>query len=254
MTKILLLGVFHFNPKGDEYIFSEHVQKQLQKLNEVFVKFNPDMIGVEYTAHSQEDIDKSYDIFDLNDLSDIDKMKNQTLGTVNVYGEVCLIRYKNETVQIGYRLGKTLNHEKIYAIDDDTILEDIQSDKMSDIYKQINEKCWQKMKYTGDPNNIIEMFRWANSNEHVYYDNQLYMTINSINAGSTYDGAVFNANWYMRNLKIFANIQKLCETCERLLVIYGSGHLAILRYLIQSCDNMELVSTDEYLRQCVEGR
>ena len=248
MTQILLLGVFHFNPSGDEYIFNEYSQKQLEKLNESFAKFNPDAIGVEYTARSQEDIDKSYDMFDLNDLSDINKMTNQTLGTIRMYDDIYPIRYRNEVVQIGYRLGKTLNHKRIHAIDDDTILDDGPWDKISGVYKELNDKCWEKMReFTGDINNITERFIWDNSDEVVYYNHQLYMTVNSVNTGDTYDGAVYNANWYMRNLKIFANIQKLCETSERLLVIYGSGHLAILRQLIQSCDNMELVNLNDYL-------
>lgn len=253
MTKILLLGVFHFNPKGDEYIFSEHTQKRLQGFNQSLVKFNPDKIGVEYTAHSQEDVDNSYNIFDLNDLSDIDKMTTQTAGTIRMYNEIRPIRYRNEVVQIGYRLGKTLNHKKIYAIDDDTILEDGPWDKMSDTYKKINDRCLEKLNDTGESeDNIIKMLLSSNSNESAYYDHQLYMTVNSVNAGTTYDGSVYTANWYMRNLKIFANIQNLCEICERLFIIYGSGHLTILRHLIQSCENMELVNIDEYLLQCIE--
>ena len=252
MTKILLLGVFHFNSSKDEFIFGEHIQKQLHTLNESFIKFNPEKIGIECAVHAQKDIDSSFNLFDLNDFLDIDKMKNQTLGTVRMYDAVYPVTYKNEAIQIGYRLGKTLKHERIYAIDDDTILEDGPWDKLSDTYKKINDKCWEKMKYKGDDNNIIEMFRWGNSDEVVYYGHQLYMAVNSVNAGSTYDGSTYTANWYMRNLKIFANIQKLCETCERLLVIYGDGHLAILRNLIKSCDNMELVNTDKYLLQCTE--
>lgn len=252
MTKIFLLGVFHFNPKGDEYIFSDPTQKRLQKFNQSLVKFNPDKIGVEYSAHSQEDIDNSYNMFDLNDLSDIDKMATQTVGTIRMYNEIRPILYRNEVVQIGYRLGKTLNHEKIYAIDDDTILEDGPWDKMSETYKKMNDRSWKKLNGTGEPeDNIVKMLLSGNSDESVYYDHQLYMTVNSVNAGTTYDGTVYTANWYMRNLKIFANIQNLCETCERLFIIYGSGHLAILRHLIKSCDNMELVNINEYLLQCI---
>ena len=249
MTKILLLGVFHFSPRGDEFIFNENIQKQLEKLNESFANFNPDAIGVEYAAHSQANVDKGYDMFSLNDLSDIDKMKNQTLGTIAMYGDIYPIRYRNEAVQIGYRLGKTLNHKKIYAIDDDTILEDGPWDKMSDTYKKLNDKCWDKMDYEHDQNNIIEELQLNNRDEKVYYTHQIYMAVNSVNTNGTYDGAFYTGNWYMRNLKIFANIQKLCETSEKLFIIYGDGHLAILRHLIQSCDNMELVNVNDYLSQ-----
>ena len=250
MTKILLLGVGHFKPSNKD-IFGEKIQKQLTKLNDIFVKFNPDKICVEYTAHSQEDIDNSYNMFDLNDFTDIDKMKNQTLGNIKMYNSIYSITYKNEVVQIGYRLGKTLKHDRIYAIDDDTILEDGPWEKISDYYTENNKNCWNKIKYVDDFEDIIKSFLHENSDEVVYCNHHSYMSINSVNTGSTYDGAVYTANWYMRNLKIFANIQKLCETSEKLLIIYGCGHLAILRHLIKSCNNMELVNIIELIQNLI---
>lgn len=49
-------------------------------------------------------------------------MQNKTLGKICMFGQRCPITYNNEAVQIGCRLGKTLKHSKIYAIDNDTIL------------------------------------------------------------------------------------------------------------------------------------
>lgn len=54
------------------------------------------------------------------DLTDYEKMKNGTLGTATIFGETRPLGYNNETVQIGYRLGRMLHHDKIFCIDDDT--------------------------------------------------------------------------------------------------------------------------------------
>ena len=247
MTEILLLGIFHFTPIADEFIFRDDIQQQLKKLNESLLKFNPDKIGIEAASHAQGDIDTSYIQFNLDDLLNIDKMKNQTLGTIQIYNDMYPIQYKNEAIQIGYRLGKTLNHNKIYAIDDDTILENEPWDKMSDYYRKLNDICLGKLNKQNKLDNIIEMIKWSNSDEHIYYDHHQYLNINSVNTNGTFNGSIYTANWYMRNLKIFSNIQKICESCDRLLVIIGDGHLAILRNLVQSCDNMKLININDYL-------
>jgi len=57
----------------------------------------------------------------------------------------------------------------------------------------------------------------------------------------------FQGKWYMRNLKIFANLQKLCENYNRVFLLYGAGHLYILRELINQCEDMELVNYRKYL-------
>lgn len=49
-------------------------------------------------------------------------------------------------------------------------------------------------------------------------------------------GANWVANWYGRNLKIFGNLVKLADSPkDRILVIYGSGHIPLLReFAVQS--------------------
>jgi hypothetical protein len=45
-----------------------------------------------------------------------------------------------------------------------------------------------------------------------------------------YPGADLLASWYQRNMRIYANIVHLIESPgERILVIYGAGHLGWLR-------------------------
>ena len=55
------------------------------------------------------------------------------------------------------------------------------------------------------------------------------------------------SKWYERNLKIFANIQQLATRSNKLFILYGAGHLKILKELINADDNLKLVDTYEYL-------
>ena len=91
------------------------------------------------------------------------------------------------------------------------------------------------------------MYRNINSDELSYHNQQLYLVNNQIGAGESYAGANYFGQWYMRNLKIFANLQKICEKYRRIFVLYGAGHLYILRELINLCEDMQLADYRDYL-------
>jgi hypothetical protein len=76
-----------------------------------------------------------------------------------------------------------------------------------------------------------------------------YIQANGVNKDNHYDGAVMVSKWYERNLKIFSNIQNLVrdKQCQRLFILYGAGHLQILRDLIKADDNLKLVEPCAYL-------
>ena len=243
MTKILLIGTFHFLESEIDF-YTDEAQRLLQSLNNRLAKFNPDAIALEDAVHAQNSVDASYNKFSLNDLSNYDKMRNETLGTIFLYGGEHPITYKNESIQIGYRLGKTVGLDKVYAIDDDTVLPDMSEDG-SEKVETLFKKHWGKMKFENE--NIIEMLKTVNSAEWSYHNHQLYLVKNEVGAGGSYAGADYFGRWYMRNLKIFANLQKLCNTYDRIFVLYGAGHLYILRELINASENMELINYREYI-------
>jgi len=60
----------------------------------------------------------------------------------------------------------------------------------------------------------------------------LYLATNAIGAGDGYAGAVSTASWWERNFRMYANIQQLAAPGERLIVLGGAGHMAILKQLI----------------------
>lgn len=51
--------------------------------------------------------------------------------------------------------------------------------------------------------------------------------------------------WYNRNLRIFRKLQQITESpSDRILVIFGNGHAAILRQLLESSPEYEFVEFD----------
>ena len=229
MTKIFLLGTFHFHESPIDF-YTEEMQQQLWDINERLVKFKPDAVAVEIAAHAQEAVNSCYKKFLLNDLSDCEKMRNN-----------------NEAIQVGYRLGKSIGLDKIHAIDDDTALGVFPEGETPEHIKNTFDKHMEKLHGFMNEKNILDMLRNINSDEWSYHNQQLYLVKNTVGAGGSYAGADWFGRWYMRNLKIFANLQKLCENYNRVFLLYGAGHLYILRELIKQCEDMELVDYREYL-------
>jgi hypothetical protein len=55
--------------------------------------------------------------------------------------------------------------------------------------------------------------------------------------------------WYSRNLRIFNNILRTKPNAsDRILVLFGSGHMPILRHCFQSSPEFEVVALKSLLR------
>ena len=55
--------------------------------------------------------------------------------------------------------------------------------------------------------------------------------------------------WFNRNLRIFRNIQRIhTNPGDRVLVIFGSGHMNILNYLFEVTPEYQLIDVNEYLK------
>jgi len=89
--------------------------------------------------------------------------------------------------------------------------------------------------YLNDPQRI--------ANEH----SNLYLRLSQVGAGSNYFGVDTLSEWYKRNIYIFGNLQAITEPGDRILVIYGAGHMKILQEFICSYNPMELLTLEDIL-------
>lgn len=69
--------------------------------------------------------------------------------------------------------------------------------------------------------------------------------------GEPYDwaGADLVAGWFRRNMRIYSNIAQLSESAdERILAIYGSGHLGWLQFAFGSNPNFRLRKLADFVK------
>lgn len=244
MTDILLLGSFHFKDSKTDF-YSPEAQEELSSFAEALLRFSPDAVAVEFAAHQQTVVSAAYQNFSLSDLQNADKMRSETLGDIQMFNRMIPIRYNNEVVQIGFRIAKMQELSEMYAIDDDS---EIDGEVFEHPSSAVQEAMNHFFDYDGScGGTMTDTFQHLNSAEWSFRNHQIYLRANEVGSSENYLGVKMLAQWYERNLKIFSNIQRLAMQHKRIFVIYGAGHLQILRDLICADARLNLVDVMQYL-------
>lgn len=233
MIKIYLTGTFHFNSLPD--IFSKTVQDELEKITDIFSSHHPNKIALEFPRRCQEHLDEFYKGFDKEKISE-----NIHLANMKLYGNTSSISYANEIVQIGFRLASKLGLPRVYGIDEDMPLSNELFETVSPYVQNEIERHQKAFSEAfSSENDILSKYRIHNSREYILSDNEIYNAVNKVNI-KAYEGSCFVSQWYERNLKIFSNLQNICEDGDRVFVFIGSSHLKILGDLIDGAFDMKL--------------
>ena len=242
-TKVLLLGCFHFDNPGldvakfeNANIMSEKRQQEVMELVAKLKQFKPDKIFVEAPVSNQGKLD-----------SNIMKYKA---------GQLTL--QANETHQLGYRLAKELNLPTLYAVDyheADFPYDSLVKSAME--AKQMNLLGYMKNTIDSIQNDFNGTLKTKTISEILLKQNSTAM--NDLGVGVYFDflvagkegnhvGSYLTSEWWRRNMIIYENILKrMTGKEERILVIFGQGHTALLDAMMKYNKNIELVPISSVL-------
>ena len=236
---VLVLGSFHmanpghdiFNLKVDD-VLTEKRQKEIAETVAMLKKFRPTKIAIESDPGG----------------------KRPQLYQDYLDGKYTLTR--NEIDQLGFRLAKELGHKQIYPIDVDG---DFPFDKVQEFAKKNGKQQaldeWMAMipKLLDRESEILkngtitDMLLFMNREQQVREDQEAYMDFAQFAGGKEYPGPDLLAEWYKRNARIFANLRGIISSPgERVLVIYGAGHLYWLQRDVLDSRDLELERFGEY--------
>ena len=248
-TEILFLGVFHFRDAGrDDYqpqhkfdILSEQRQQELEVVLSRLRDFGPTRIAVERRLNREEKLNQDY----------------------AAYRRGKLELWPDEIHQIGFRLAKSLGHERLYAIDADghdmigdwdgwsrRIQEYGQGDLEEDWAEQYQRLAeWEDRLVDAQP--LLTSLHHHSSQERARISHGMYLVGNAkAGKGDDYLGPDSRTRWYNRNLRIFSNIQRIpAEPSDRVLVIIGAGHLPILHFCAKSSPDYRFVAAENVLAE-----
>lgn len=242
---VLLLGTFHFNypgldahvtDKSDQVnVLDAQRQRELDELLEVILRFKPTKLCVEtqgaWLWHEYQE-----------------HKAGKPLG-------------RNEYYQLGFNIMDRAGLDTLYAVDARPLVMDLRYGNDStrhipwidplyedwgwggdDPISQLYDSLYDAQDAYESSHTLLESFLAMNDPHTLDRDFGAYL-----NGGfmlREHDGAdILSIHWYNRNLRIFRNIKRITTSSDdRILVIFGAGHMGILRHLFD-CDPTYRVRT-----------
>ncbi len=242
--QILLIGTFHYANPGRDIaqvkafdIMSDKSQKELETMSDKIKKFGPDKIFVEWKYSKQAELDKFY----------------------NKNTDSLFKSDKNEITQLALRTAKKLKHTKLYGIDYrtrfpyDSLMMSMEKANQKDLMK-INDESTKESENQHNQRigkiSLIDMMLFYNKKETENQNIQWYLEVaNRTGNPDDFTGASLVSNWYKRNLYMYSLVQKLTESKdEKVMVLLGAGHAAMLREFIKHDPTFEIVELSSVLK------
>ena len=238
-AEVLVLGVYHmanpghdiFNMPADDVLAPKR-QQEIAELATVIEKFKPTKIALE--NDSQKKLDDRYAKY----------LAGQYVLTAN------------EIDQIGLRIAKDLGHTTVYAVDADgdfpfqRVINFAKATGQSPKLDAMMSEIGAMVKAQGDylkTNTVLQTLLYMNSDARVAHDVGFYYTEAHYGEPGDYAGPDLLTEWYRRNIHIFNNVTKLVTSPDdRILVIFGAGHLGWLRQDFASDPSIRLRKLEEF--------
>jgi Family of unknown function (DUF5694) len=233
-AEVLVLGVYHmanpgrdvFNTQADDVLTPKR-QAEISQVTAVLKKFNPTKIAVE-----RDPGDKRM----AKDYSDYLAGKHELT--------------RNEIEQIGFRLARELGHKAVFGVDADgefpypRVVKYAKATGRSKEFEGIEREIGAMVKAQDAylrSHSILDTLLYMNADEKVaeavgFYYRQAHL-------GEPWDwaGADLVADWFRRNIRIYSNVVQLVESPnERILVVFGAGHLGWLQQDFGNDPNIRL--------------
>jgi hypothetical protein len=234
--KVMLFGVFHFANPGLDVVKTDQInvmtpenQAYLDGLADRLAEFKPTKILLEFEPARDAELQQ--------------RLAGYRDGSFELTS--------NEVYQLGFRIAERTDGATIHGFDERSVhwqaeplfeyLE--QSDpqtqaRMNTLIEQITEE----MQEAHGTLSLRELLLLANDAEKDRLNRASYLMTNHVGTSDNFVGADATASWWHRNFRMYAHVQRYAQPGDRILVIGGQGHIAILRTLLD--DDPDRVAVD----------
>ncbi|RYY60628.1 MAG: hypothetical protein EOO12_15095 [Chitinophagaceae bacterium] len=249
-TQVLLLGTFHFAyPNQDAHktdssrfidVLSPQRQRELEELAAVIARFRPTRVYIESARGAYHD---------------------------SLYAEYAAGRYqagRNEIFQVGYRVAKGAGLSRVYTVDASNLAYDYHTQlpmidslwtarvPVDSLRDQYWSRRYKKLYDSGDSLQttltMLENFLMMAEPKVLQRLHGAYL-VSGFNSDDDDGPDALSIWWYNRNLRIFNNILQTRPGAEdRILVLFGNGHMPLLKHCFLSSPEFEVVELKSLLR------
>lgn len=234
MPKVMMFGVFHFANPGKDMVKTDQInvmtdkpQAYLDRLAQrIVTEFKPTKILLEYSPSGEE-------VWQ-------DRYQKYLDGTYELPS--------NENYQLGFRIGKAAGGIPVRGYDEQEI--GWEADAMFEVMPvaapalqaEVERMIGEISQETAEAHrtkSLGELLLDANDPEKDRLNKSFYIMTNGVSADGKFQGATASASWWHRNFRMYARIQQNAAPGERLLVIGGQGHTAILKDFLAMDSHMD---------------
>lgn len=243
--QIVLLGTFHLTPStADLYknkkidLHSSVKDKEILEVVNKLVAFKPSQICLEYPMEDQPEMDSIYNAYTKGRYKLADNERDlfgfQAVKKLGIQSPTC----------INYSFGKfnadTVNNFALQNNQKD-ILDALQ--KLSTSFVNEIDSNLAKM-------SLRNFLIYCNTTVALQTNLSLYTTyFTKIGKDANYAGADLVADWYSTNIHIYTNILRIVKpTDKRVIVLFGQGHIPILKHLFSTNPQFEVIEAKDILK------
>lgn len=237
-VRVMIVGTVHMaNANQDKMnvaiddVLTDKRQGEIAAINDGLARFAPTRVAVEWPA----------------DIANERYTK---------YLDGSLEPSRNEVVQIGYRLAKTMDLKTVDGVDVDGDFPFEAVDAYAKAHDQtatveaamkMIEMTVGGIQHKVDTGSLGSVLRYLNEPAQIAGDNGFYRTLLKVGGGDEQPGALLLAAWQKRNLLTCARLIQLAQPGDRIVVLFGSGHAHLLRQCVTETPGFELVEPNDFL-------
>ncbi|NER12079.1 hypothetical protein GWK08_01375 [Leptobacterium flavescens] len=237
---IAILGTFHFASTSDyssmdlDNFNSDKRQKEIRQLVNLLKAYKPTKIMVEYPYRKRDKLNADY--------------QNYLEGNYDLS--------INEIDQLGFRLTKELGHSEIYCVDMRMSLPFGPLSDYAEKYEKENFEAFLKGIKDSDKEDserlkrstLTSYFAYKNTDKEDILNKNRYLDETAqFVSDSIYIGVEFVSKWWERNFHIMANIDLQTEKDDRILLIIGGAHRAVLKDFYEDRLDVNYIEIADYL-------
>jgi hypothetical protein len=211
-AEVMLFGVFHFANPGLDTVKTEQINVMTEE-NQAYLEALADRIAefnpTKILLEYPPEMDEK-----------IQKRYQDYLNGTYELGS-------NENYQLGFRIASRSAAETVHGFDEQNV-------------------HWNAEQQAHKTLTLKQLLLRANDAEQDRLNRSFYLMTNDVGEGDNFVGADATASWWHRNFRMFAVIQRYAQPGERVLVIGGQGHVAILKLFLDD-DERRAVDVTSYL-------
>jgi hypothetical protein len=163
---------------------------------------------------------------------------------------------RNEVVQLGFRLAKSVGLNRVYGIDADgdfpykPVEAFAKAHGQSALLESANaeiETSVQTEAAVLRSEGVAAELRYLNDSDRLDRSNSFYRQMLRVGTGAQQPGVDLLTAWYRRNLLICALLLQSSRPGDRIVVFFGAGHAFLLRQCVKETPGFALVEPNKFL-------